>query len=94
MNSDSYYNDYHILHNDYHILQKIENKDVYIDIFNFMKTVECKDFFKYFNMREKLPNHKPKAFNAKFGPDFVRHFEMAYQIIKGSTDLTLGDLLF
>ena len=87
MNYDSYYANYHIL-------QKIENKDVYIDIFNFMKTVECNDFARYFNMREKLPNHKPKAFNAKFGPDFVRHFEMAYQIIKGSTDMTLEDLLF
>ena len=59
-----------------------------------MNTVECKDFVKYFNMREKLPNHKPKAFNAKFGPDFVRHFEIAYQIIKESTDMTLEDLIF
>ncbi len=67
---------------DFYVLQKMDNKHLYIDIFNFYSTVECLDFMKYHNMREKLPNHKPKAFNAMFGLDFVRHFEIAYQIIR------------
>ena len=68
--------------NDYYILRETVGDHVYIDTINLNEILDCKDFPKYCSMREKLPNSEPKRFYGVFGPDFVRHFEIAYQIFK------------
>tara|TARA_R110002012_G_C11328356_1_gene576714 strand:- start:283 stop:573 length:291 start_codon:yes stop_codon:yes gene_type:complete len=56
-------------------------KKNHYDIFNFNKTVAHPDFVKYYKNRNKLPNTPYKNFSAIYGPDLVRHFELAFQVL-------------
>ena len=65
---------------DYKLVQK-RGDHTYIDHFNFEETIEHKEFYSYYNMRDKSPNTKLVAYKKYFDKDLIRHFEMAYKMI-------------
>ena len=43
---------------DVYVLEKEVKGHKYYDVFNMYKTLECPDFYKFYKMREKVPNIK------------------------------------
>ena len=76
---------------DVYVLEKEVKGHKYYDVFNMYKTLECPDFYKFYKMREKVPNIKYTSYKGTFGPDIIRHFEICYTIIKESDlDISFG----
>ena len=65
---------------DYKLVQK-RGDHTYIDHFNFEATIEHKEFYSYYKMREKSPDTKLFKYKKYFDKDLIRHFEMAYKMI-------------
>ncbi len=55
-------------------------------IFNLQSTLDHPDFIRYFRDREKLPNVPFKSWAGTFGPDLIKHFEIAYQTLSALDD--------
>jgi len=70
-----------------------KGKHSYVDYFDLDQTIKCVDFLKYYSIRKKAPKTPVKSLYKKFGRDFVRHFEMAYNTcIAAGIDINFEDL--
>jgi len=75
-----------ILDEDDFLIEYCEKKDLkglthhYYDVFNYNKTIKVSEYKHYFKYREKFKSLTPGKLEKVFGKDFVRHFEIAYQI--------------
>jgi hypothetical protein len=61
-----------------------KGKHTYIDHFDFEETIDHESFYTYYRMREKDSNVKfnAKGYKKYFDKDLIRHFEIAYHMVK------------
>lgn len=67
-----------------HILITKKGKHTYIDYFTFEDTIDHELFYIYYKMREKDSSVKfnAKGYKKYFDEDLIRHFEVAYKMVK------------
>lgn len=72
-----------MLNPEYKLVTK-KGKHTYIDHFDFEETIDHESFYTYYRMREKDSSVKfnAKGYKKYFDEDLIRHFEIAYHMVK------------